>query len=137
MQHDDREKVRRVLEAALKKLNEESHGGELASDVSDLLIERLQASGSPNPDSPIILVVVGDLDVASQNPTASRTREVDKAKQPANLKSSDNCETKLSHSGLERLTMLKSDAHPAAPKMCFIEPARECVNSGACEMRGF
>jgi hypothetical protein len=40
------------------------------------------------------------------------------------------------HPGLERFPL--SGLGPAAPsKPCFMEPGRLCVNSGACEMRGY
>jgi hypothetical protein len=40
------------------------------------------------------------------------------------------------HPGLERFPL--SETGPAPPsKPCFMEPDRICVNSGACEMRGY
>ena len=52
---------------------------------------------------------------------------------PAKCSSLDHYEA---HPGLERFPL--SEAGTAAPsKPCFMEPGRICVNSGACEMRGF
>jgi hypothetical protein len=45
-------------------------------------------------------------------------------------------EKKVSHPGLERFT-IGTDTQTSAPKSCFMEPDRPCVNSGACEMRGY
>ena len=42
-----------------------------------------------------------------------------------------------SHPGLQRFISLENAADPRVSKHCFMEPDRECVHSGACEMRGF
>ena len=42
-----------------------------------------------------------------------------------------------SHPGLERFPLSEPSATSAATKPCFMEPGRVCVNSGACEMRGY
>jgi len=42
----------------------------------------------------------------------------------------------LNHPGLEKFTLSSSSA-PSELKSCFMEPDRKCVNSGACEMRGY
>ena len=41
------------------------------------------------------------------------------------------------HPGLEKFVVSGKCSSDSAPKTCFIEPDRVCVNSGACEMRGF
>ena len=41
------------------------------------------------------------------------------------------------HPGLERFPLSETDTAVAASKPCFMEPDRVCVNSGACEMRGY
>ncbi|HSE98463.1 MAG TPA: hypothetical protein VLD57_09390 [Blastocatellia bacterium] len=38
---------------------------------------------------------------------------------------------------LERFSISQQCSSNSAPKPCFIEPDRVCVNSGACERRGF
>ena len=40
------------------------------------------------------------------------------------------------HPGLERFPLSETGT-AAASKPCFMEPGRVCVNSGACEMRGY
>lgn len=42
-----------------------------------------------------------------------------------------------SHPGLQRFLSLETESSSPAPRPCFMEPERECVHSGACEMRGF
>jgi hypothetical protein len=48
-----------------------------------------------------------------------------------------DCTARLSHPALERFTAIDVARRSNAAKACFIEPDRVCVNSGACEMRGF
>jgi len=42
-----------------------------------------------------------------------------------------------SHPALERFPLSGTDTAAAASKPCFMEPGRVCVNSGACEIRGY
>ena len=42
-----------------------------------------------------------------------------------------------SHPGLERFTIIASSPTSSTAKPCYMEPDRPCVNSGACEMRGY
>jgi len=57
--------------------------------------------------------------------------QVSEAAQPS---SSQSC---AAHPGLERFPLNQGLATSGARKPCFMEPDRVCVNSGACEMRGF
>lgn len=41
------------------------------------------------------------------------------------------------HPGHDRFPLSEPSASTGARKPCFMEPDRVCVNSGACEMRGF
>lgn len=41
------------------------------------------------------------------------------------------------HPGLQRFVNIEPDSSPSVPRPCFMEPERQCVHSGACEMRGF
>lgn len=52
---------------------------------------------------------------------------------PAKSSSLDRHEA---HPGLERFPLSEAGT-AAASKPCFMEPGRICVNSGACEMRGY
>lgn len=42
-----------------------------------------------------------------------------------------------SHPGLEKFELPKTASNASAPKTCFMEPDRPCINSGACETRGY
>lgn len=48
-----------------------------------------------------------------------------------------DCAKTSFHPALERFTIIASSPAPSTAKACFMEPERICVNSGACEMRGF
>ena len=138
MRKHERDTVRQVLEAALKSLSGDAFDGEASSESIALFGDRWPSSESGS-EVPIVLIVTGDLRVRSQNPALAGPASVDDTKKPAALNScvSDHSERKLSHPGLERFIMLAADSPPPAPRACFMEPSRECVNSGACEMRGF
>ena len=128
----DKETVRRLLEAALNRLDEETRAGEEKSN-SILLSE------SGNEDTPVILVLIGGLSSSAQYGAASPVRSVDQAGRPATPKSTATAhdQSPAAHPGLERFPLAMTDSRPAAPKACFIEPGRACVSSGACELRGF
>jgi hypothetical protein len=138
MRKNEQDTVRQVLEAALKNLSKA-----LDREAST---EAIALFGDPSPSSenrgsgvPVVLIVTGDLSAHSQNTAAPKPANVDDIKEPSTVNScvSDHSERKLSHPGLERFIMLAADSAPPAPRPCFMEPNRACVNSGACEMRGF
>jgi len=139
MRKHERETVRQVLEAALMSLSGDAFDGEANSESIALFGDPWPSSESHGSEVPVVLIVTGDLKARSQNTDLAGPAGVDDTKEPATLNScvSDHSERKLSHPGLERFIMLAADSPPPAPKACFMEPSRECVNSGACEMRGF
>lgn len=131
MLKQDQETVRRLLEAALNKLDEESRGGEERSN--SILFSESDAG------TPLILVVIGELNSSTQSVPAPTLLNVDQTGPPATARSSvsGHNQTQVVHPGLERFPFAVTDSRPAAPKACFMEPGRACVSSGACEMRGF
>jgi len=137
MRKQERDAIRQVLEAALKNLREETTDGEASSESVAIFSDRWPSSESRGSEPPVILVVAGDL--KAQNTTKTGPANLDDTKDPTKVNSSisDHNERKVSHPGLERFKMVEGDAPTPAPKACFIEPGRACVNSGACEMRGF
>jgi hypothetical protein len=139
MRKPERDTVRQVLEAALKNLSEDAFDGEVSSESIALFGDRWPSSESRGWEVPVVLVVTGDLRARSQNTSAPGPASVDDSKEPAKVNSCgfDHSERKVSHPGLERFIMLGADSPPPAPRACFMEPSRACVNSGACEMRGF
>ncbi|HXI89850.1 MAG TPA: hypothetical protein VNO24_07535 [Blastocatellia bacterium] len=138
MRKNERDTVRQVLETALKNLSD-ALDGEASPESIALFGDPWPSSESRGSEVPIVLIVTGDLSSPSQNTAAPKPANVDEIKERAGVNScvSDHSERKLSHPGLERFIMLAADSAPRAPKACFMEPDRDCVNSGACEMRGF
>ena len=55
----------------------------------------------------------------------------------ASRPSSSRPGTDAPHPGHERFTIIEARSPLAGQKTCYMEPSRPCVNSGACEMRGF
>lgn len=139
MRKDERDTVRQVLEAALRNLKEEAREGESTSPSVQLFADSSPSSVIGNCEAPVILIVSGDLKARSQNTPSPRSAFLGDTDEPgkANACVSDHSERKLSHPGLERFTIGEAASPPLAPKACFMEPGKACVNSGACEMRGF
>jgi hypothetical protein len=139
MRKHERDTVRKVLEAALKNLSPDASDDEASSGSIALFGDPWPSSESHGSEVPVVLIVTGDLKPRSQNTTLAGPAGVDDTKEPAAVNSclSDHSERKLSHPGLERFIIPGVDSPPPAPKACFMEPSRVCVNSGACEMRGF
>ena len=123
--------VREILEAALRNVVEDAGKGRTVSVIAD----RSAGHEDQRPQTPIVIILPQELggnlgESGSPMPAARSARE------PVTSSSCDDTERKVSHPGLERFT-IEADLRPAAPKACFMEPGRTCVNSGACEMRGF
>ncbi len=138
MRKHERDTVRQVLEAALKNLSD-AFDGETSSESIALFGDPWPSSENRGSEVPVVLIVTGDLSAHSQNTAVAKPASIDDTKEPATVNScvSDHSERKLSHPGLERFIMLAADSPPPAPRPCFMEPSRDCVNSGVCEMRGF
>jgi len=119
------DKIREMLQGALQNLGEEA-----GVDLDSAPIAVVSGgNGLTDPSgSPIIVVVASD----------PKSLTSTKATPPLSTIASEcDCdERKVSHPGLERFTIERS-IQTSAPKTCFMEPDRPCVNSGACEMRGF
>jgi hypothetical protein len=111
MESSQKEKIRRVLESVLARLENTSAPGQAASD---------------SVESPVLLVVLGE--------SGAHTRDAAQAQGTPAI-----TEPRLvsHHPGLERFSLREEESKPHAPRMCFMEPGRECVESGACELRGY
>jgi len=131
MRKPELDTIRQVLEAALRDLMDDAGKGRAVSVITD----RSAGPEGQLPQTPIVIILPqelgGHLDESAPPVTAGR-----RTSEPVTPSSSDDTERKVSHPGLERFT-IEADLRPAAPKACFMEPGRTCVNSGACEMRGF
>ncbi|HKA16704.1 MAG TPA: hypothetical protein VKN18_00170 [Blastocatellia bacterium] len=122
--------IRKMLQRALQNLGDDIAGADF--DGAPIAVvsgatDSIDASGTP-----IIVVVASD-------PTLRQgSRASNQSMQTLNTVPSESVckERKVSHAGLERFT-IEGGTQTSAPKSCFMEPDRPCVNSGACEMRGY
>lgn len=124
MQPTDQELARRLLSAVLDRLEGQRPTAPQASAQ--------EVSSSRNGDPGIVLIVVGQsgdqYGIAENKPIPSETIE---------MKSPNRNNGAESHPGLEKFPLSEIVSKGAASKTCFMEPDRVCVNSGACEMRGY
>jgi len=81
------------------------------------------SSGANGQSSPVVLVVLSPAGgAATAEGSASRV-----SRDPGSA----------GHPSVEKFSAVETADQRNEPKHCFIEPERRCVNSGACEMRGF
>ncbi len=127
MQESNDEIARRVLAGVLERLDS-------ASSRNEASVLNKASPSSPGSD-PVVVVVLGQ---ASSHSTisedAQRTLNEPLTQAAGGSQSSF---TDSSHPGLEKFELPKPSPNARAPKACFMEPDRPCVNSGACEMRGY
>jgi hypothetical protein len=121
---------------------------EIARRVLASVLERLEASGSPRPEDlasttasrplsgsdPVVIVVLGQAGAGSTRSEAPRPLN-ETSTQVAGSSRTSFIES--AQHGLEKFELPKPSPNTGAPKSCFMEPDRPCVNSGACEMRGY
>jgi hypothetical protein len=103
----DKEKIRQALEAAIAGL--------------DAPNETTAETGAP------VIIVLSGLHPTEQNGTDQSKQSFGDTKP----------QVASSHPGLQRFANLETESPSPAFKSCFMEPDRECVHSGACEMRGY
>lgn len=129
MESRDRERVSRVLEAALASLNEGAHGDERPSNVIEVTGVRLPSSAAQISGAPVVILI---------HPNSNWREVISKA--PATQEKANSCgcshHASTPHPGLEHFPLRESDSSDPS-KMCFIEPDRVCVGSGACEALGY
>jgi len=120
--------TRRILESVLRQL--ESGAARAAITPAINPADHQSAGGSP-----IIVIMLGEphatpaaLPVVAQ-PSACGCQN----------NSPDTGKNSLQsfHPGLERFDLRRDHAASNAPRRCDLEPDRDCVGSGACEMRGY
>ncbi len=129
MESNDRETIIRVLEAALASLKDEASGNAL-SRLTGITSIKLPPTGVEQSSAPVVILIQPNSSVSSGVSTAPA----------AQLEEANSCgcnhDESAPHPGIERFPL--SDADSRSPsKMCFIEPDRVCVGSGACEARGY
>jgi len=130
MKDANQEIIKRVLSNVLNRL--ESAGTPEAAEPSQKIAEP-KASES----SPVIFIVLNN--AAADRGEDERnliSASAGASEQPQTF--APGADRKIvSHPGLERFASVEMKPDTNAPKTCFMEPDRICVNSGACEMRGF
>lgn len=107
MDASEKELVRKVLTAILARLE----GGGLTSAES-------QAA-----DKNLVVVVLNEAGAPNVPKGASLPNQVSQI-------------GGVIHPGFERFAVSQHCSSDSAPRTCFLEPDKVCVNSGACEMRG-
>ncbi len=139
MNENERDTVRQVLEAILKNLRGDADAGEPGSESTALRDDRWRSTDTQGSGAPILIMVAGDLKGRLPDAAGPGSGRLNDTSEPAKVNAcvSDYSQRKVSHPGLERFTMIEAESNPSVPKPCFMEPARVCVNSGVCEMRGF
>ena len=134
MQESNDEIARRVLEAVLDRLEARGRSGGLLDPNASPAFN--QGPQSTEDGDPVVVVVVGR---ASLNPT--RNEDTGRVLNEACLAGATNGSPasfgNSYHPGLERFALPNTSSNAVAPKACFMEPDRPCVNSGACEIRGY
>ena len=130
MQESNDEIARRVLAAVLERLGASSSQQNGASALN-------QAPGT-SAGEPVVVIVLGQANSDSAACKETR-RPLNEAPLARAANGSQSGFRIASHPGLEKFPQPQSDSEPnaRAPKTCFMEPDRPCVNSGACEMRGY
>jgi hypothetical protein len=130
MQESNDEIARRVLQEVIERLEARGRSAALDANASPALN---QGSESPVDGDPVVVVVVGR---ASLN--SAKKEDTRRVLNEASLAGATNGSPANSyHPGLERFALPKTSSNAIAPKTCFMEPDRPCVNSGACEIRGY
>ena len=113
MQDSNQEIIRRVLSNVLTRLERPAS---VAPSIS--LVQEPASEGGP-----IIFVVLGNAENEGHRQLEAPERKT--------------IQTQAAHPELERFASVEGQPDNTAPKTCFMEPNRVCVNSGACEMRGY
>ena len=144
METSEKEIARRVLTAVLERLNGDARAdsdSKASATADDLHLEQAQLSNCRNSSlaenaGPIIFIVVNQ--ELSANDLHERSSTHDRTAGPnPSLLNGDKSEARGLHPGLEKFPIAGDNPAVSAPKDCFMEPGRVCINSGACEMRGY
>lgn len=111
----------------MRQLNKDNVRRLLASVLTSLDAEPRQGAEGGREESslPVVMIVLSQpgTDQAEMFDLGS-----ERAASPA---------ARAPHPGLEKFPVAQSSSCDSAPKNCFMEPDRLCVNSGACETRGY
>lgn len=128
MESNDRETITRVLEAALASLKDKASGSALSGSKGVTSIN-LASTSVEQSSAPVVIIV-------HSHSSESKGISITSALQPPESHSC-GCHHDQSrlHPVFERFPLESESNDPS--KMCFIEPNRACVGSGACKTRGY
>lgn len=118
MDASETELVRKVLAAVLKRLE----GGGLIPVAEDVSVATDGSPARPRSETGennLMLLVLGP----SVSSSASESLETTRGG--------------ATHPVFQRFAVTQHCSPDSAPKPCFLEPDKVCVNSGACETRGY
>ena len=101
---------------------------ELVRKVLASLIDRLDGRAGNS----LVVIVLGQDESPAREPREPESM----SSHPAGTDIITN-RTGATHPGLERFTLSHLCSSGPAPRACFLEPEKVCVNSGACEVRGY
>lgn len=118
--------IRRVLTSLLDRLDKSS--AQASASGGPELMGSPAPQGAQGDASPLFLLMLGQLDSGSNGLK-------DAESEPRRLY--DIEDRAATHPGLEKFSAPEGHQTDSAPRTCFMEPGRVCVNSGACEMRGY
>jgi hypothetical protein len=135
MQDSTEEIARRVLESVLRRLEDGATRQTTAQSVG-----HHGTSGAP-----LIVIMLGDPRASSPSLSTATSQNSSPPiviNQPAcgcqnNSHAPAANSLQSSHPGLQRFDLPGENVVSDAPRTCFLEPHRACVDSGACEMRGY
>ena len=129
MESNDRETIIRVLAAALASLKDEASGN-ARSRLPGVTSIKLPPTGVEPSSAPVVILIQPNSSASAGISTASG----------AQLEESNSCgcnhDKSPLHPGIERFPLSEAGSRNPS-KMCFIEPDRVCVGSGACEALGY
>lgn len=128
MESWDREDISRILKAAIASLSEEVRGDDPPSNPVTMV--RAPSNATQLGGAPIVILVHPNAN-GGQVVRRIAATEIEKL-------NSCGCSHNDSqgHSSHERFPLSEPTSRDSS-KMCFIEPEKVCVGSGACEARGY
>jgi hypothetical protein len=119
--------ARRALLSALQRLDEDARLPGAGTDAVQSSIDKSSVA------SPVIVIVLGESvprAVATGSPVLGQRPESVPGAVATGL-------ADVPHPGNQRYVLPSTHAVGNAPRPCFIEPDRSCIDSGCCESRGF
>lgn len=130
MESNDRETISRVLEAALASLKSEPSGNAASSRSTAVTSINLPSTGVQVSGAPVVILIHPHSTESASIPTTPAAQAM-----ASNSCGCHHAESPL-HPAIERFPLSEPDSRDSS-KMCFIEPDRVCVGSGACEALGY